>query len=291
VLVFTVVVAVENLQAIYSAQKDFVAGSLLSLTGFCFGRALSRTEEQRALELIRTAPTPAVEAALRTERLERLHRDGVFECLALLARNLEAAAGRTAEYHDAEARRLDFYRYLPLLRVVLDDLDQARANLVGIERALGEDGRFQWIGGPARERGGYLVPETARLGLASIQRDLRESLGRRDQSYEWLISYRDRAVRQELWDVFSTMTSDALKADRLLDMLLGQYVAFPPSEVIVTTAGYLSAAIARAVEVEEILSAQEIEEPKIFDVMKQDLTRARTALDRVSVVDEAPEGR
>src|SRR5215468_8342965 len=88
VLAFTLAVAATNLQAIYQAQKDFIVGSLLSLTGFCFGKALSRTQEQRAIELIRTAPTKAVEIALTAERIERLHRDGVFQRLSLLARNL-----------------------------------------------------------------------------------------------------------------------------------------------------------------------------------------------------------
>src|SRR6266568_3465945 len=178
VLVFTAAVAADNFQAIYAAQKDFVVGSLLSLTGFCFGRALSRTPEQR---------------------------------------------------------------------------------------------------------GGYAIPAVARLALASIQRDLRESLGRRDQAYEWLAAHRDRPVNQELWDVFATMTSDALKADRLLDALLGQYVAFPPVEVLVTAIGYLAAAIKRADEVVTILGTQGIEEPKIFDVMKQDLARAKGALGQVDL--------
>ena len=78
--------------------------------------------------------------------------------------------------------------------------------------------------------------------------------------------------------MFATMTSDALKADRLLDTLLGQYVAFPPAEVLVTAIGYLAAAIMRADEVVKILGMQGIEEPKIFDVMKQDLGRAKGAL-------------
>lgn len=283
VLVFTAVVAANNFQAIYAAQKDFVVGSLLSLTGFCFGRALSRTQEQRAIELIRTAPSTAVEVALTAERTERLHRDGVFQRLSLLARNLEAAEERIAEYYDTEARRLDFYRYLPLLRVVLSDLDQARANLVGIERVLGPEGSIQPVAGSSADRGGYAIPAVARLALASIQRDLRESLGRRDQAYEWLTAHHDQPVSQELWDVFATMTSDALKSDRLLDALLGQYVAFPPGEVLVKAIGYLSAAIIRADEVVAILSAQGIGEPKIFDVMKQDLVRAQEALGQVDV--------
>ena len=280
VLIVTSVLAFSNLQSIYAAQKDFTVGSLLSLTGFCFGRALSRTQDQRAIELIRTSPSHPVEEALKEEQLERLHRVGVFQRLALLARNLEAAAERIAEYYDTEARRPDFYRYLPLLRVVLSDIDQARGNIVGIERVLGG---IHGTTGPEGDRGGYTIPATARLALASLQRDLRESLSRRDQAYEWLVARHQQSAPQELWDVFATMTSDTLKADRLLDLLLGQYVAYPPREVVATTLGYLAAAFTRANEVEAILTAQSIAEPKIFDVMKQDLAKARDALERVNV--------
>jgi hypothetical protein len=283
VLIITAALAANNLEAIYSAQKDFTVGSLLSLTGFCFGRALSRTQEQRAIELIKTKPSEAVEDALRGERLEQLHRDGVFQRLALLARNLEAAGDRIAEYYDTEARRLDFYRYLPLLRVVLGDIDQARGNIVGIERALGVEGGAYGAGGPQVDRGGFTVPAAGRLALASLRRDLRESLGRRDQAYEWLVARHGDSITQELWDVFATMTSDTLKADRLLDQLLGQFVAFPPREVVTTALGYLGAAITRACEVEAILGLQDVVEPKIFDVMKQDLAEAKQALEQIDV--------
>ena len=83
--------------------------------------------------------------------------------------------------------------------------------------------------------------------------------------------------------MFATMTSDTLKADRLLDLLLGQYVAYPPGEIIAPTLGYLAAAISRAGEVEAILTALGIAEPKIFDVMKQDLIKARGAMERIDV--------
>jgi hypothetical protein len=275
VLAFTLAVAATNLQAIYQAQKDFIVGSLLSLTGFCFGKALSRTQEQKALELIQTAPTQAVEAALRTERSVRLHGDGVFQRLSLLARDLQAATARISEYYDTEARRPDFYRHLPLLRVALEDLDEANANIIDIGQILGAK-----VESPA-----YVIVPAARLSLTSIRRDLRESLGRRDQAYEWLAARLDRAANEELWDVFDVMTSDILKADRLLDALLGKHVSFPPEEVLVTTIGYLAAAIRRADEVGKILASQQIELPKIFDVMVEDLAKACDDLGGVDVRD------
>jgi hypothetical protein len=283
VLVITSVLAFDNLQSIYQAQKDFTVGSLLSLTGFCFGRALSRTEEQRAVEVIRMSPSKAVTEALKEEQYGRLHRDGVFQRFAVLGRNLEAASQRIAEYYDTQARRPDFYRELPLLRVVLADIDQARGNIVGIQRALGVADGIKSAGGPEANRGGYTVPEAARLALNSLQRDLRESLSRRDQAYEWLMANQKQSVTQELWDVFATMTSDTLKADRLLDLLTGQYVPFLPREVVDTALGYLTASITRADEVAAILATLGIAEPKIFDVMKQDLDKARGALDRVDI--------
>ncbi len=280
VLAFTLAVAATNLQAIYQAQKDFIVGSLLSLTGFCFGKALSRTQEQRALDLIQTAPTEAVVAALRTDHSVRLHNDGVFQRLSLLARNLEAATGRISEYYDTEARRPDFYRYLPLLRVALEDLDKANANIIDIEQILDA----------TVESPDYVIAPAARLSLTSIRRDLRESLGRRDQAFEWFAVRLERPAHEELWGVFDVMTSDVLKADRLLDVLLGKHVSFPPEELLVTTIGYLAAAIRRANEVGKILASQQIERPKIFDVMVEDLAKAHDDLGGVDVRERSAVG-
>ena len=212
-------------------------------------------------------------AALEGARTARLHADGLFQQLSLLARNLEAAVDRISEYYDSQARRPDFYRHLPLLRVALDDLDKAIGNIVKAGQILG----------PTAESPAYVVSPAARLSLTSIRRDLRESLGRRDQSYEWFAARLERLANSEFWDVFDVMTSDALKADRLLDALLGQYVAFPPEELLTTTIGYLAAAIRRANEVGKILHSQQIEKPKIFDVMAEDLENALGNLSRIDV--------
>ena len=67
VLVFAAVVAADNFEAIYASQKDFVVGSLLSLTGFCFGRALSRTQEQRAFRLADAVVGAGTHAAVDDE--------------------------------------------------------------------------------------------------------------------------------------------------------------------------------------------------------------------------------
>jgi len=275
VLVFTLVLALTNLQAIYNAQKDFIVGSLLSLTGFCFGKAMSRTQEQKAIELIRTAPTRAVVAALEMDRTARLHSDGLFQQLSLLARNLEAAVDRISEYYDSQARRPDFYRHLPLLRVALDDLDKANGNIADAGQILR----------PTADSPAYVISPAVRQSFISIRRDLRESLGRRDQSYEWFTARLDRLANEEFWDIFHVMTSDALKADRLLDALLGKHVGFPPEELLATTTGYLAAAIRRANEVGKTLHSQQIEKPKIFDVMVEDLHKALDDLGRIDIRD------
>lgn len=81
VFILTLILALTNLQSIYEAQKDFIVGSLLSLTGFSFGKALSRTQEQKAIELIQTAPTEAVVAALARPFQDRFESAGYLRLM------------------------------------------------------------------------------------------------------------------------------------------------------------------------------------------------------------------
>lgn len=263
ILVLIAAIAAANFRDIYAAQKDFVVGSLLSLVGFCFGKALSRTEERRALELIRTTPTPAVTALLSEETTRRLDRDGVFRQLAVLARNAGAAQTRLSEYYDSRCSDRDFYRHEPHLRIVLDDLDRVGATVADLGEILhvpAADVRFT-------------IPPTVKLALTGVRRDLREAIGRRDQAYEWLHG-RLAPDASAAWDLFAVMTSDMLKAARGLDAVLAQYVPFPPRELTRTTVGYLSAALHRASEFDEAITAYEIEQPKIFKVMLTDMSSA-----------------
>jgi hypothetical protein len=239
------VVAYDNLTSIFEAQKDFVIGSLFSLTGFCLAKALTRTRSQRALETLRD--------------------EGAFEYISLIDRNIRAGTERLGEYHDRECRNLEFYRNAGLLRVVLDDLDKATANVVDLRRALGVN--------VVRD---HRITPDVRLNLISIRRNLHEGLGRRDQAYEWLSSRLDHTDIEQ-WDMFAVMTSDIQKASLTLDSLLSTYVAYPPAEYIRTILGYLRAALIRADEFKTISDAT----PKIYDVMVWDVQQAITDMEQV----------
>jgi hypothetical protein len=268
ILLVTLTVAFSNLQEIYDAQKDFVVGSLLSLSGFCFGRALSRTTEQKALELIHTEPTEEISDALRERLSVRLHDVGAFEQLSRLERNVDAAVERLSEYYDAQSQRLDFYRHAPLLRVALDDLDKASANVVDLRATLR---------GSADETT-VAIPPSVRLVLISVRRDLREALNRRDQAYEWLAARLDHADREEAWDLFAVMTADIIKGTRTLEALLSQHAPYPADEYLRTVVGYLDAAVRRAGEFAAAVDGRDVALPKIFQVMLDDLSKAIAAL-------------
>lgn len=266
-LVFIAVIASSNLRNIYNSQKDFLVGTLFSVAGFCFGRAFSRTQEQRALEMI-GAPTETVDRVLRRKMEERLHEEGAFRTLSVLDRDIEAAVGRLSEYYDSQARRLQFYRHAPLLRVALDDLDKAAANVATLRATL--DG--------GKQTNPYEgIPVSIRLDLMRTRRDLREAIGRRDQAYEWLAD-RLGTEAQEAWDLFAVMTADMLKGDRMLEALGGQRIAYPLPEYLRTVHGYLAAALLRAEEFERTLAQHDVAKPTIYNVMVADLGSACTIL-------------
>jgi hypothetical protein len=270
ILVLIAVMAFTNLHEIYAAQKDFVVGSLFSLVGFCLGKAFSPTEDRRALELIRTTPTPAVSALLDDETTGRLHRDGVFRQLAVLGRSAGAAQDRLSEYYDSQCRKLDFYRQELLLRIVLDDLGRVAAGVADLGEILhisATEPRFT-------------LPSGVRLALTGVQRDLREAIGRRDQAYEWFLGHLAPEAA-EAWDIFAVMSSDMLKAARSLDALVAQYLPYPPRELTRTIVGYLNAASLRASEFERAAAAREVDKPKIFEVMTADLSAAVSVLQQV----------
>lgn len=271
-LVLVAVVASSNFNEIYKSQKDFVAGSLLSLAGFCFGRAFSRTHEQKALELIRGAPTPQVSAVLQKEARASLHDRGVFESLTRLERDLQAANDRISEFYDARCRGIRDFSEVAILRVALDDLDRALSTAMDLRGGL-----------DASEAGvpHYVLDPAVRLELLNIARDYREAIGRRDQACAW---YGERLDRQneETWDIFEVMTSDMLKGERLLSALLARSVLYPPEQYLRLIAGYIHASIKRA---HEFVNAtdQMTGQPKIFDVMLQDLNKGASAIDRIEI--------
>lgn len=291
VVVVIAVLAFTNLQQVYNSQKDFVVGLLASLAGFCFAKAFSRATEERALALIREAPAGPVERAIVEKALvlihselggqiqealdevqrRRLDQQGFFENIALLERNIEAAQNRISEYYHAQAQNLDFHRTAPLLRVILDDLDNISVNAV----------RLRAVHNNKIGTCDYCIASKDRLVLISVRRDLRESFGRRNQAYELLLSAGDKVISREVWDIFAVMSADILKADRTLDTVLSQHVRFPPEDCLRSSIDYLDAAMRRAEEFQDALG--DLAVPKVFDIMLSDLASARASLQRLDL--------
>jgi hypothetical protein len=73
VVFLVIVIAHGNLTAIYRAQPDFVVGSMLSFTGFCFAKASIRTDVESAVELIQKGENSEIADVLDTEVRRRLH--------------------------------------------------------------------------------------------------------------------------------------------------------------------------------------------------------------------------
>jgi hypothetical protein len=265
--------AFSNLREVYNSQKDFVVGLLASLAGVCFTKAFSRANERRALELIHEAPPGPVEAALADASRQRLDRSGVFQSIALLERNVEAALDRLSEYYHAQSQVLDFYQHAPLLRVVISDLDKILANALSLRRGVGDpDDGFDR----------YHIAPKDRHKLISIRRDLRESVGRKNTAYVSL-AQSDTVVSPEAWDVFAVMTGDMLKAELALESLLCQYIRFPPEETLRSTVDYLEAAHRRAREFQEAIG--DANSPMVFDIMLTDLSSAIDMLRRIDLPD------
>ncbi|MEU6880689.1 hypothetical protein [Streptomyces sp. NPDC046712] len=244
-LVLISVIAYENLQSIFNEEKDFVIGTLFSLAGFCFAKAVTRSRGDQALEILRDT--------------------GAFEQIALVDRNIKAAADRLAGYHDLQCRDPEFYRNIGVLRVALDDIDKSLTNIADLRKALDID-----------EGEAYPVPPELRLALLSVRRNVHEALVRRDQAYEWLrarIPHDD----QEPWDLFAVMTTDIQKASLTLESLLSKYVGFPPAEYARNVLDYLRAARRRARSFREAAP----ETPGIFAVLEEDVEHAIRDLETV----------
>ena len=220
-------IAYQNLRNIFNEEKDFVIGTLFSLAGFCFAKALTQQ-------------------------------------IALIDRNVKAAAERLAGYHDLQCRDPEFYRNVALLWVCLDDLDKTVTNIADLRTTLGID--------PGHV---YPIAPDIRLSLLSVRRCVHEGLVRRDQAYEWLLP-RLSSEDREAWDLFSVMTADVQKASLTLDSLLSRYVAFPPTEYIRTVLGYLRAALRRCELFREATAT-----PRIFTVLEEDIQHAIEDLEDV----------
>ena len=264
VLIILAVVSSPNLLEIYNSQKDFVVGSMFALVGFLFGKAFSRTHEQKALELIRDQATPPVAAAVSEEVKRALHDRGAFEELSVLERNIDAAGGRLLEYFDSQAAKLDFYRQSPPLTIALDDLDHAATNVSRLRRRLE---------GTQNEPGPSTDDETV-PAFASIRRDLHESNRRRIELYEHLKLRTEKDIEDDSWAILGVMTSDILKAERTLGLLCSGGRAGSAEEYANQIIGYLTAALSRAEEFRESTITKGVAMPELFHVMTSDINKA-----------------
>jgi hypothetical protein len=264
VLIVLAVIASPNLLDIYNSQKDFVVGSMFALVGFLFGKAFSRTYEQKALEFIRDRATSPVAAAVSEEITRTLHARGVFEELSVLERNIDAASGRLLEYFDSQAARLDFYRDSSPLTVALDELDHAAANVLRLRCRLE---------GKQSELPAHLADEVG-PALASIHRDIHESNRRRIELYELLKFRTESDISDGSWAIFGVVTSDVLKAERTLALLRSGRTDNSPEESASQVIGFLAAAFSRAEEFRESTATDGVAMPEIFHVMSTDISKA-----------------
>ncbi|MCG5212496.1 hypothetical protein [Streptosporangium sp. KLBMP 9127] len=271
IIVVVAAVARGNLTKIYDAQPDFFLGSLLALTGFCFAKAFSRTNVTTALELIRDGRTQEVSEAVEQEIQRRLHAKGVHQQIALLNRNISAANKRTCEYYDLQTKEPRFYITAPLLRVALQDLDEALGNVTQLGHAVGsKDAQIV-----------HTLPSDVRSQLSDALRDLQEASARRNETYETLLGQFDTIPIDELWGAFTVMTSDTLKAVRDLEALLGRNIMSPPKERCVVLAGYVAASLKRARRVEELIEEKGLAEPSAMKVLIEDLERVLEKLSQI----------
>jgi hypothetical protein len=249
VLVIVCVIAAQNLQAIYNSQKDFVVGTLLSLTGFCFAKALTRSQERRAQE------------ALRAELRQKM---------ALLERNVNAAILRIGDYFNSEAPKFDHYHRTRLLQVVIDDLEHCRSNIIETNKI---------IGSPVQDT--YQVDGPQRVIVEAASRALEEAANRRDQVFDMLKAQAERDLSAaDTWDMFQTMTADTLKAKQMVDAMLRPNITMSPGLGAYKAKDYVDAAIRRADQFRVMAGADEL--PKIFEVMHQDLKEAADCLHQFS---------
>ncbi|MEH1122948.1 hypothetical protein [Micromonospora sp. CPCC 206061] len=245
VVLITAIVAAANLREIYLSQKDFVIGSLLSLAGFCFGKAVNRTAEERA---------------------QWLQESGASDDLSKLESSIHSTTERLSEFYWRLDDRPD------LLRVAVDDLNKATAYLSSLRHELGATvNRQEWQ-----------IPATAEVALDRIRRDLHEAINRLNRTRERLAPALAGPEYERLWDLFDVLSTDLLKANRNLDATRGAHLPFPPQLQVENAANYLNAASERADEFTALLTARGVEMPETFRIMCRDL---RGAIDGLGIVD------
>jgi hypothetical protein len=266
VLILVIAVSLTNLQEIYEAQKDFVVGSLLSLVGFCFAKALSRRAEDEAIELVSASPDPRLRSAV----IDRVaHDEGVLKELAVLARDVDAANARLSQYFDLRTRSLKFHEDAALLFVALEDLDHAGERISDVKALLG-----------VTDEGRFAGDEASIARMTYIRRYLREAANRRDQVYSHFSAQLDWEAHPELAEMFSVLSSDIWKAGRALNRVLGKNVSESPEECLRLVNGYVHASLKRAEKLEGLLDDLGLGVPVVYEVLMDDLRHAEEGVER-----------
>jgi hypothetical protein len=249
VVIFIASIASGNLKVIYRAQPDFVLGSFLAIAGYCFAKATTRTGNERALE--------------------ELHRTGAVQRLRLAQRDAGAALRRLNTYYHSQAESLDFCVGLDLYEVILDDVDEALANVDSVMRILG-----------VREEQSitYEIPHVSRQLLIRHSRAPREALNRQRRTHEWLVLNVRPADHPAVWDRFSNLTSDLMKAHFTMRALCSLPLRVAPEEQSIELIGYLEASDDRAKEFCAALSQAGLEAPEVFETLVKDIAGAKRAL-------------
>jgi hypothetical protein len=243
-------IASGNLKEIYEAQPDFVLGSLLASAGYCFAKATTRSSAEKALE--------------------ELHQTGIVQLLRLVQRDANAALKRLTTYYYSQAESPDFPTRLDLFEVIVDDVDEALANVDRVIRLLGVPGADHSVT--------YEIKHSVREDLLRYSRSIREALNRRQRTYDWLVANVSPAEHPAVYGSFGNLTSDLLKAHFAMRVLVTQPLRVAPEEQLIELTGYLEAAADRAGEFRAALETDKIRPPGVFETLVKDLTSARKAI-------------
>lgn len=247
-LVFIAVVTSADLHKIYQVQPDFILGAFLSVASFCFAKASTRTNRDRALE--------------------ELHRTGVIKEVYLARRNALAARERLGDFFHSQAESHDFLAGLDLYEVISNDVQAALANIDLVIQRLPGDNPLP----------GFTIPESQRQVFLDRARDVREALRRGENMRRWLATRRGDAAPSQAEQIFDVLVSDLLKAYFALHELCEQPPRVAPADRLTALRGYLTAASARATELAKELERQELPTPEIFAIMIRDLASASDSL-------------
>ena len=271
VLLLIAVIAATNLTEIYDAQKDFVAGSLFSLVGFAFGKALSQTQEQHALNVLRAGETPRLRAVLRDETRRQLHYNGVFAALARAERLVETSSERVHQFLDEpqdEAECVDFYR--ERLGDSLAMFDDAAIHLSQLRDRLEST-----IETPAREEiWTTLAAITSRVGRANLRRvELKQQL--------WVSG---REMEADSLAILAVIGADVLAARRILTALSGSQNLDSLAEHLSVVADFLAASLERAAVLRANIESALGRVPLLFDVMTDDLRKAQDGVTQLRLL-------